>query len=494
MTAKPDKIPALMIAGTASGVGKTTVAMGIMAALSKERTVQPYKVGPDYIDPAFHTYITGRKCRNLDSYMLEAPMVRYLYEKNLADAEVAVVEGVMGLFDGAEVGSDIGTSAGIAKMLNLPVILVVDGAKVATSLAATVKGFDLFDPALRIAGVIINNVGSEAHYDLLKRGIEHHTDVAVCGYLKKDSRLVLPERHLGLVPAGEQKDLTAVFDALGTAVAETVDLAKLLELAQVKAIEMKAKAINIEETKTKEARAEEASVFRPKAFNDVPVRIGIALDEAFNFYYQDALDYMAEFGQVEWVPFSPMKDKKLPENLDGLYIGGGFPEMFPDSLKANDSFIRDLLEKLATGIPYTAECGGLMYLCDSLTDLEGVTHPMVGWFQGGTTMTRRLQHFGYAKLTLIAPGIFGHSGSINVHEFHRSKAAVAAPTGYHLEKIRGGQAIRDWSGGYTKGGGVAAYAHMHFMSNPVFAHNFVNACISFQKGIRDELREETHGH
>lgn len=489
MTAKPDKIPALMIAGTASGVGKTTVAMGIMAALNKTRTVQPYKVGPDYIDPAFHSYITGRQCRNLDSYMLEAPMVRYLYEKNLDGAEVAVVEGVMGLFDGAEVGSDIGTSAGIAKMLGLPVILVVDGAKVATSLAATVKGFDLFDPALRIAGVIINNVGGKAHYDLLKRGIEHHTDVMVCGYLKKDSRLVLPERHLGLVPAGEQRDLTAVFDALGTAVAETVDLAKLLELADAKAVEAK-----IKEAKAKEAKAEAASVFTPKAFNDVPVRIGIARDKAFSFYYQDALDYMADFGRVEWVPFSPMTDAGLPENLDGLYIGGGFPEMFPDSLKANDSFIQNLLEKLKAGMPYTAECGGLMYLCDTLTDLEGVCHPMVGWFEGGTTMTRRLQRFGYAKLTLKAPSIFGHGEHINVHEFHRSAAEVKAPTGYHLEKIRGGKVIGDWQGGYMKGAGVAAYAHMHFMSNPAFAHNFVQACVAFQKGSRHELREETHGH
>lgn len=461
---------AFMIAGTSSGVGKTTVAMGLMAALSKGHKVQPYKVGPDYIDPAFHTYITGVKCRNLDSYMLDESMIHYLYQKNLKEADIAIVEGVMGLFDGAEVGADIGTSASIAKMLNLPVILVVSGAKVATSLAATVKGFDLFDPDLRIAGVIINNVNSPIQYDLLKRGIEYHTDVTVCGYLKKDERLKLPERHLGLVPAGEQADLDMVFEALGQAVRETVDIEGILELSKNW---QKAHPTNNQKS---------LKVFQPEAFNIRPIRVGIAMDKAFNFYYQDALDYMADYGGVKWLPFSPMEDDQLPASLDGLYFGGGFPEMFPEALKANEGFIKSLLDALESGIPYTAECGGLMYLCQALTDLDGKTHPMVGWLPGSTTMTKRLQRFGYANLTLTRDSLFGKTGdTIKVHEFHRSSAEVEVPSSYHLEKIRGGKVTESWECGYSKANGVSAYAHMHFMSTVSFAHNFVEKCVIYRK-------------
>lgn len=452
----------LMIAGTKSGVGKTTVSMGLMAALSKRMTVQPYKVGPDYIDPAFHSYITGRTCRNLDSYILPEDMIHYFYEKNLQKAEVALVEGVMGLFDGAEVGSDIGTSASIAKMLNLPVILVVDGSKVAASLAATVKGFDTFDPKLRMAGVIINNVGSEAHYEILKKAIEMYTEVKPCGYLLKNSQITLPERHLGLVPASEQLALDEVFETLAEAIEATVDIETILSIGQ--------------------SQTPEIQAISPKVFNEEKVRIGIAKDKAFNFYYEDALDLMEELGHVEWVPFSPLIDSHLPENISGLYFGGGFPEVFADQLAENNSFINDLLKHLGEGMPYTAECGGLMYLCDGLVDLEGGHHQMVGWLPGETVMTKRLQRFGYAELTLDAPCIFGSKGQkIRIHEFHRSSAEVALPNRYAIEKIRYGQVIKSWQCGFEKGNGIAAYAHMHYGSNLQFAENFVRNCLTYKE-------------
>lgn len=456
-----------MIAGTKSGVGKTTIAMGIMAALSKRMIVQPYKVGPDYIDPAFHRYITGRNCSNLDSYILSDAMIHYLYNKNLKDAEVAIVEGVMGLFDGAEVGSDVGTSASIAKTLKLPIILVVDGSKVATSLAATVKGFEIFDPELTIDGVIINNVGSAAHYDLLKRGIEYHTNVKPCGYLMKNSALSLPERHLGLVPASEQVALDDIFLQLAEAIEETVDIEGLLALAETTGVD------------SLDLRTHDEDF---KVFNSNPLRIGIAKDKAFNFYYPDALQLLEDLGSVTWVEFSPLNDNALPENLDGLYIGGGFPEVFAKELAQNKGFMTSLTKKLEDGMPYLAECGGLMYLCEALIDLEGVSSQMLAWLPGTTEMTPKLQRFGYAELALNELCILGNKGSvIRIHEFHRSKASVNLPTRYNLKKVRHQEVIKEWSCGYIKGNGIAAYAHMHFAGNLSFAKAFVQSCLTYKK-------------
>lgn len=454
----------IMIAGTKSGVGKTTVSMGIMATLSKRMKVQAYKVGPDYIDPAFHTFITSRNCRNLDSYMMNQDMIKYLFKENMNDADMAVVEGVMGLFDGAEVGNDIGTSTSVAKILDIPVILVVDGSNVASSLAATVKGFDTFDKNLKISGVIINNVGSEAHYDLLKRAIEYHTDVVPCGYLIKNKELSLPERHLGLVPAGELNSLTDIFDNLALQIEKTIDIDKIMKIASA----------------TKDIEVD----YAPVMVNEEPVRIAIAKDKAFNFYYQDALDLLEKYNAVKWVPFSPINDKSLPENIHGIYLGGGFPEVFAKELSANKAIQSDLIDKLNDGIPYVAECGALMYLCERLVDLEGIEHDMLGWLEGKTTMQTRLQRFGYATLTTSEETVFGEADMIvNVHEFHRSKAEVNEKEVYKLEKKRYNEVIKSWNCGYKKNNGVAAYAHIHFASNLAFGNGFVKSCLNYKKKV-----------
>lgn len=452
----------LMIAGTKSGVGKTTVAMGLMAALSQKMQVQPYKVGPDYIDPAFHSYITGRTCGNLDSYLMKEEMIEYLFDKNMDGADIGLVEGVMGLFDGAEITSDIGSSASVAKMLKLPVILVVDGSKVATSIAATVKGFETFDADLTLAGVILNNVGSEMHYQLLKKAILHHTGVMPCGYLKKNTALTMPERHLGLVPACEQNSLDEVFDLLAETISETVELDTILEIA--------AKAPEIHPTMTLDE------------VNQKPIRVGIAKDKAFNFYYQDGLDLMARTNHVEWVPFSPLTDERLPDDLDGLYFGGGFPEVFAKTLSENSAFKQSVRSVLEGGMPYIAECGGLMYLCSDLIDLDQESHAMVGWLEGTAKMTKRLQRFGYANLELREPCVFGDKGdAIRIHEFHRSSAEVSEPVVYNLEKYRDKECVKSWSCGYKKGNGVAAYAHIHFASNLAFGDQFVKHCVAYQE-------------
>ncbi|QUI21787.1 cobyrinate a,c-diamide synthase [Vallitalea pronyensis] len=453
----------IMIAGTKSGVGKTTLTMGILAALAKRMHVQPYKVGPDYIDPAFHTQITGRFCRNLDSYILEEEVIKYLFQQSSNNADIAVIEGVMGLFDGKEVGSDVGTSASIAKLLKTPVILVVDGSKVASSIAATVKGFAAFDKDVTIAGVILNNVGSAAHYELLRDAIMYHTDVIPCGYLIKNADVSLPERHLGLVPHLEMSGLDKVYHQLATAIEATIDLDKILEIGTMA----------------------EACVTRyePPVYEGSNVRVAIAKDKAFHFYYQDSLDYLRDKLNVELVPFSPLEDKQLPEGIHGLILGGGFPEMFAEDLSKNIPMLEAIYHALDKGLPYVAECGGLMYLCDELVDLEGTQHNMVGWLKGYTTMEKRLQRFGYGKLTLKDSCIYGQAGDhIRIHEFHRSKAYIGEPQVYAVEKSRLGQTIRQWTCGYAKKNGVAAYAHLHYYSNLNFAKHFIETCRQYKEG------------
>lgn len=335
----------IMIAGTKSGVGKTTITMGILAALSKDRVVQPYKVGPDYIDPTFHTQITGRSCRNLDSYLLTDETIKYLYEATSEGADISVIEGVMGLFDGKEVGSDIGTSASIAKLVSAPIILVVDGSKVATSIAATVRGFATFQQDITVAGVILNNVGSTAHYELLRDAILHHTDVIPCGYLMKDTELTLPERHLGLVPQVEMNEVASIYENLAKAIEATVDLDAICHIAKL-GVDRR----GISESLLKDKRC---IPYEQEELEKDEVRIAIARDQAFHFYYQDNLDYLTKDLGVRLIPFSPLEDTCLPEDIHGLIIGGGFPEMFAKELAENKTILQSIHHALDGGLPYS---------------------------------------------------------------------------------------------------------------------------------------------
>ena len=453
----------ICIAGTQSGVGKTTVTMAILAALSKTMCVQPFKVGPDYIDPMFHSLITGNKSRNLDSYLMSTEVISHLFVKNAFHSDIAVIEGVMGLFDGASVGSDIGTTASIAKITKSPVILVLDGSKVAASIAAVVKGFEVFDPELRIAGVICNYISSEGHYQLLKEAIELHTNVEPIGYLTKDMQVEIPERHLGLVPTYELLELEQMFERLSDMASKTIDVDRLLQLAEPPAEASQEQSINSSPSRTKN------------------IRIAYAKDEAFHFYYQDNLDYLKDQG-VDLLAFSPMRDQELPGNIHGLILGGGFPEMFAKELAENETMKMSIQKALENGLPYYAECGGLMYLCQELYDLEGNVHRMVDWFQGKTSMQESLQRFGYAKLTLNQKCIFGEAGDqIKIHEFHRSKAEIESARIYELYKEKESQIVKQWKCGFAKGAGVGSYAHIHFYSNLDFAHNFVNSCLRYKE-------------
>ena len=457
--------PRLVIAGTHSGCGKTTVSIGLMAAFARDLSVQPFKVGPDYIDPMYHQFVTGKRSRNLDGWMLSPETIRHLFARNSSDAELAIVEGVMGLYDGVGINKDVASTSQIAKTIKAPVILVIDGGGMSTSAAAMARGYQGFDPGLQLEGVIFNRVSGMGHYNLLKEALESHTGLKAYGYLPKDLGLKLPSRHLGLIPSGEIEGLRARIDRLVAHLRDTVDLDGLQQLA---------------------ARASKPLEVDPLPVWAIPVgrkvRIGVAYDDAFNFYYWDNLDLLEGLG-AELVMFSPLVDQELPPALDGLYLGGGFPEVFAAELAENGGMLASIREALEGGLPYIAECGGLMYLVDEIEDLEGRPHPMVGWIPGQVKMTKRLQRFGYADLELQAGCVLGEPGArIRVHEFHRSEAKVQGlPQAFRLSKRRPGQEVREWGCSFIKGNGVAGYPHFHFYGNIDFARSFIEAAYT-QKG------------
>jgi len=470
-------LPRLVIAGTQSGVGKTTVSMGLLAALAKRIKVQPYKVGPDYIDPAYHTFITGRKSRNLDGWMLDEDTLLYLFGKNMASAGMALIEGVMGLFDGAEIGNDRGSTAQIAKVLKAPVILVIDGSGMAASGAAMVKGYGDFDPELDLAGVIFNRVSGEAHYQLLKEAVESYTGIKAFGYLPVETNVELPSRHLGLVPSVEIPGLQEMVDRLALLVEKTVEVEELLRLAVEWRRPLPDSCFSLDIAGTAEIRKQDK------------IPVAVAYDKAFNFYYWDSLDLLEELG-ASLVFFSPLDDKKLPPGVGGLILGGGFPEVFAGELQENEEMKKSIREALDSGLPYYAECGGLMYLLKSLENFEGEKFKMTGWLKGSCRMSPRLQRFGYASLELKEDCIFGPAGSaLCVHEFHRSRVEDGeARTVYRLYKKRQGKISSEWECGYLKGNGVAGYPHLHFYSNIEFARSFLANAGNYLKNATIQWR------
>ena len=346
----------LVIAGTQSGVGKTTVTLGLLYALARRGlTVQPFKVGPDFIDPGHHTRAAGRVCRNLDGWMLSREANLALFRRQAREADVAVVEGVMGLFDGYDGASEAGSTAQMAKWLGLPVLLVVDARAMARSAAALVHGFASFDPALSLAGVVFNRIGSAAHLEYLQQALSSLPGVRCFGGLPRDQELAIPERHLGLATAEDHPLDDAYLGHLADRLETHLDLEGLLAALP---------RLTLPE--------EPAPAATPPL-----VRLGVARDRAFCFYYPENLELLASFG-AELVPFSPLEDRELPAGLDGIYLGGGYPELYAEQLAANEGLKQALKAGAAGGLPIYAECGGLMYLAREIRDLEGRVHPMAG--------------------------------------------------------------------------------------------------------------------
>lgn len=363
----------ILIAGTNSGVGKTTISLGIMQALVKRNMkVQPYKVGPDYIDPSYHTFITGRHSRNLDSYMLDDEKIKYIVNKSSKDADISVIEGVMGLYDGFGIDLDNCTSSHTSKVLKSPVILVINGKSMAASSAAMVLGYKELDKDVNIKGVIVNNVKTNSHYQIIKSSIEKYCNVEVLGYFPPNNKFSLESRHLGLVPSVEMKSLREKFYTLADEIEHYIDIDRIIEISESDEFESDFDFQTlIENNKIKEHVNNKS--------------IAIAYDKAFNFYYRENIELLEELG-LEINYFSPLEDASVP-NADYIYIGGGFPEIFGKELEANESMRTSILEAHNNNIPIYAECGGLMYLGEKLLNQEEQEFNMVGIFSGISKMT-----------------------------------------------------------------------------------------------------------
>lgn len=450
----------LVIAGTGSGVGKTTLTIGLMKALkNRGLSVQGFKCGPDYIDPTYHTAVTGRPSRNLDSWMLDQETVKDIFIQASEDADISLIEGVMGFYDGKNPLTNVGSTAEISMLLEAPVLLVVNIASMARSAAAIVKGFQLLDPNVNIAGVILNQAGSAGHAKLCQQAIEQECGVPVVGHLLRGDSPEIPERSLGLIPAIERGELAEFFTELGDKISEKIDLDTVIEIA----------------TTEKPVTISRPSLFAKASASKV--RIAIARDEAFNFYYPENLALLEKEG-AELVYFSPIHDSSLPENIDGLYIGGGFPEEFAEKLAKNEAMKTSLRSQIEAGLPTLAECGGYMYLTKSLTTVTGKSYPMLGLIEADVTMGTKLAALGYREVTSLANTIILEDGEMaKGHEFHYS-TVTERQTYPHVYKVKGMRGEKEE--GFYQTNIVAGYTHLHFASNLNIPKRFVEACMANQ--------------
>lgn len=448
-------IPRVVIAGTSSGAGKTTVACGLIGALrARGLVVQGFKVGPDYIDPSHHALASGRPPRNLDAFLSGPELIAPLARHGATGADVAVIEGVMGLFDGASGRGELASTAHVAKLLDAPVVLVLDASAMARSAAAIVHGFASFDPELRVAGAILNRVGSDHHEQLLREAVEP-LGVPVLGALRRDERIATPERHLGLVPAGEREPRAReALGALAATLAERVDLDALLALAR-SAPQLDGPAWSAE-------------------FSPAPgARIAIARGPAFSFHYEENLELLRGAG-AELLPFDPLRDEALPDGANALLLAGGFPEVFGAELSANRALREQVAALARGGAPVLAECGGLLYLCEQLDE-----HAMCGVLPARARMGERLAALGYREATARTATPWLAAGApVRGHEFHYARVEPAAgDTPAWTLAVRGEERPE----GFVAGGMQASFLHVHWAAFPQLARDFVRAAAATAK-------------
>lgn len=444
-----NNFPRLIIAATQSGCGKTTITVGLLNALkNRGLNVQPYKVGPDYIDTGWHESAVGKTSHNLDSRLIGSDRLKEIFVDSSRGADISIVEGVMGLYDGGRGG--ISSTAEISKLLNAPVVLIIDAKSMGTSAAAVALGFREFDRTVNLAGVILNRLGSDSHKKMIVDALDT-LGIKCFGALKRNDEFHLPERHLGLVPTSENR-ASDVLKKICAAVEDQVDIDALIELAKSSPpIENFPLHITNCTSRTK---------------------IGVARDEAFNFYYDAALRELERFG-AEIVYFSPLEDTTLPQ-VNGLIIGGGFPEMFAARLERNKKIRAEIFHAAENGLPIFAECGGFMYLMRNLIDFNGKSFDMCGVLDGTATMTDKLQMVGYVDAEILRDCLIGKAGDkIHAHEFHFSTADTSGEKIFRCTKLRTG---KEYFAGAVQKNIVASYLHVHFAGCPHVAEKFIAAC------------------
>ncbi len=451
---------ALIIAGERSGVGKTTITLALLAFLAqKSNKVQSFKVGPDYIDPMFHSRVTGLPCRNLDPLLTSEAYVSKCFAYHCQDKDYALVEGVMGLFDGVKFESiaEFASTAHIARLLKLPVVLVIDCSRLSGSVAAIAHGYGSFDSRIKLAGVILNKVGSDRHLELLQEALEP-VELPIVGVFRRQENIALPDRHLGLVPTAELPQFKEIVPHLASLAAKCFNWEILLPLL----------------TPTKPSFPISNSLSLKV---DKKVRIALAWDRAFNFYYQDNLDILEQLG-AELIPWSPLKDVSLPEDIKGCYFGGGFPEVFAQELAENKQILRLVKAALEEGLPVYAECGGLMYLGQQIVDFTGKSWPMVGVLPTGVAMGKSLI-IGYRKAKALRASSMVKQGEIVWgHEFHRSQLTypLIAPL-WEMKTLnpQTGAVFEGWQQANLH----ASYLHLHFGFNTEIAAHFLKNCRNY---------------
>lgn len=457
---------ALAIAGERSGVGKTTVTLALLASLAQRKLpVQSFKVGPDYIDPMFHQFVTGRPCRNLDPVLTSESYVQQCFAQHTQEASYALVEGVMGLFDGAKGSDDWASTAHIARLLHLPVLLVLDCSKISRSIAAIAHGYRSFDPQIQLAGVVLNRVGSDRHLELLKAALEP-LELPILGVLRRQDNITIPDRHLGLIPTAELSDLNVLVDQLANLGNTCFDWSRLLPL------------LHSQPPSVSPHSFPELDNFSAKLAN--PVRLAIARDRAFSFYYADNLDLLAQFG-AELVEWSPLADANLPAAIDGLYLGGGFPEVFAQNLAENESARQAVYRAVQSGMPTYAECGGLMYLCQHIIDLQENSWPMVGVLPTTAKMNSRLT-LGYRQaIALQNSPILTQGSTLFGHEFHHSCLTVAPDQPlFQLQRYSDQKAVgaEGWTLPHLNL--HASYLHLHWGTQVHLLQRFLKQCTQFR--------------
>ena len=446
--------PRIVIGATHSGTGKTSLSLALVAALRRRGLlVQTFKVGPDFLDPTYHTIASGRPCYNLDGWMTGREYVCDLFARTSADADIAIIEGVMGLFDGADAESSEGSTAEIAQWLNAPVLLVVNAHGVARSIAAMVKGFAGFESGLNVAGVVANQCGSDRHSAWLSDSLKSESLPVLVGAIPRGAFPELPSRHLGLVSADSRVLPENVINALADAAERYVSIDDMLNIAR------------------NAPPLENAS---ERCLAEKRVRIGVARDEAFHFYYQDMFDEMARRG-CELVEFSPVKDAHLPD-VDGLYIGGGYPEACAEALSANKSMLDSIQRFAQTNKPIYAECGGLMYLSGGLETLDGKRYALVGLLPSWTRMREKKKALGYVEITLKEDSLWGARGDVlRGHEFHYSEL-IDNPNWKPVYDVKRRRSDEITLEGFQNGNILASYAHLHYGSRLGAIERFITKC------------------